>query len=350
MSTLRYKTIEEGLKMQKRKEFTPARRFVPILCSLLFLVLTHDQCSPEKKQAPEEKRSELIQPAKWWEKLPRPVYSTLEKIETGQKWFEVYKLTPDTFAIYEPYQFEEAISYLAFGKKRAALIDTGTGIGDLRQVVSELTELPLAVVNTHTHWDHIGSNFQFKEITCFNDEDCVRKLREGASHERLLPSITGDSIWKPLPEGFDASTWKIPPVKPTSLLEDGDSVELGERTLEVISTPGHSPGSICLLDRKNRILFTGDTFFPGPLYAYPDDVNLDDYMASLRKLNDRMGEYDYLCSGHNDPWVKSEVIARVVKALEEILEGKGEYKEDEGIRRYYFDGFDILIRTDMIKN
>jgi len=348
--SLRYKTFGEELKMHKRKKSTPAKQCVSILCSLLFLILMHNQCKQEQKQAPAEKRSELIQPAKWWEKLPRPVYSTLEKVETSQKWFEVYKLTPDTYAIYEPYQFEEAISYLAVGKKRAVVIDTGTGIGDLRQVVKELTELPASVVNTHTHWDHIGSNFQFKEITCFNDEDCIRKLHEGASHTRLLPSITGDSIWKPLPEGFNASTWNIPPVKPTSLLEDGDMVDLGERTLEVIYTPGHSPGSICLLDKKNRILFTGDTFFPGPLYAYPEDVNIDDYMASLCKLEDRMVEYDYLCSGHNDPWVKSEVIARVVKAFEEILEGKGEYKEDKKIRRYFFDGFDILIRADMIKN
>ncbi len=337
------------MKMHKRKKFTLTKGGVFFLCSLFFLVLTHNQCSLEKKQAPEEKRSELIQPAKWWEKLPRPVYSTLEKVETGQKWFEVYKIAPDTFAIYEPYQFEEAISYLAIGKKRAAVIDTGTGIGDLRQVVNELTELPVSVVNTHTHWDHIGSNSQFEETACFNDKDCIRKLREGASHARLLPSITGDSIWKPLPEGFDASTWKIPPVEPASLLEDSDLVDLGERALEVIYTPGHSPGSICLLDKKNRILFTGDTFFPGPLYAYPEDVNIDDYMASLRKLKSRMDEYDYLCSGHNDPWVKSEVIARVVKAFEDILEGKGEYKEDKGIRRYFFDGFDILIRTDMIK-
>ena len=325
-------------------------RCVSILCSFLFLFLTLSQCSPEKKQATEEKRSELIQPAKWWEKLPRPVYSTLDEVETSQKWFEVYKLTPDTFAIYEPYQFEEAISYLALGKKRAIVIDTGTGIGDLRQVVKELTELPVSVVNTHTHWDHIGNNSQFEETVCFNNEDCIRKLREGVSHERLQSSVTGDSIWKPLPEGFDASIWKIPPVEPTSLLEDGDLVDLGERILEVIYTPGHSPGSICLLDRKNRILFTGDTFFPGPLYAYPEDVNLDDYMASLRRLKDRMNEYDYLCSGHNDPWVKSEVIARVVKAFQDIMDGKGEYKEDEGIRRYFFDGFDILIRTDMIKN
>jgi len=79
-------------------------------------------------------------------------------------------------------------------------------------------------------------------------------------------------------------------------------------------------------------------------------VNIGDYIASVEKLKNRLDEYDYLCAGHNDPWVKSEVISRVSEAFQEIMAGKGEYKEDKGIRRYYYDGFDILIRADMIKN
>jgi len=336
--------------MRKRRKdlFGNNRIFTFSLMVLFCMILI--QCSVEDRQNAEEKRSELIQPAKWWEKLPRPIYATLKKVETSQKWFEVYKLTEDTYAIYEPYQFEEAISYLVIGKERAAVIDTGTGIGDLKQAASELTDLPVSVVNTHTHWDHIGNNYQFKEIACFNNPDCFKKLSAGVDNARLKKSVTGDSLWNPLPEEFDPDTWKIPPVEPTTLLEEGNLIELGERTLEVIYTPGHSPGSICLLDRKNRILFTGDTFFPGPLYAYPEDVNIDDYMASIKKLKKRLDEYDYLCSGHNDPWVKSEVISRVDDAFQEIMAGGGKYKEGNGIRRYYFDGFDILIRADMIKN
>lgn len=329
--------------------FILGKKGVLSLWCVLAFILTLNQCSPGKKHTAEEKRSELIQPAKWWEKLPRPVYTSLDKVKTSQEWFEVYRLTSDTYAIYEPFQFEEAISYLAVGTQKAVVIDTGTGIGNLKQVVKELTELPVSVVNTHTHWDHIGNNHQFEKTACFNNDDCIRKLRQGVDNERLAGSVTGDSIWRPLPQGFDAAKWNIPPVEPTTLLEDGDRIDLGERTLEIIHTPGHSPGSICLLDRKNRILFTGDTFFPGPLYAYPEDVNIEDYMNSLERLRGLIDEYDFLCSGHNDPWVKSEVIARVVDAFQEIMAGKGEYKEDEGIRRYYFDGFDILIRSDMIK-
>lgn len=315
---------------------------------LVYISLSLVCCSVEQEQQIESQRSELIQPGKWWEKLPRSVYATLERIDTNQEWFEVYKLTEGTYAIYEPFQFEEAISYVVLGEEKAAVIDTGTGIGDLKQAVGELTDLPLSVINTHTHWDHIGDNHQFDEIVCYNHPECIDKLVNGVPNARLRRNLTGDSIWKPLPQDLDPNTWEIPSVKPTSLLEDGDVVDLGERILEVIYTPGHSPGSICLLDKKNRLLFIGDTFFPGPLYAYPEDVNLDDYISSIDRLKNRIDEYDYLCSGHNDPWVKSEVILRVAQAFEEILAGRGEFKEDQGIRRYSFDGFDVLIRTDMI--
>jgi len=149
-------------KMSRKWEKLPFSKkgyFYSFLIVLLCLILV--QCAGEDKPKVSEQKSELIQPAKWWEKLPRPIYDTLERVETSQKWFEVYKLIDDTYAIYEPYQFEEAISYLVIGKKRAIIIDTGTGIGDLKQVVSELTDLPVSVVNTHTHWDHIGNNYQF---------------------------------------------------------------------------------------------------------------------------------------------------------------------------------------------
>lgn len=318
---------------------------------LFFLGATLIACQGKIQPPQKSQRSEIIQPKKWWENLPRPVYSSLERIKTGQDWYEVYKIAEDTFAIYEPYQFEEALSYLVLGGQRGVLVDTGTGIGDLKKLVSELSDFPVSVVNTHTHWDHIGANHQFDRIACFDHQECIDKLLKGVANARLKESITGDSIWKPLPENFDYSTWEIPPVKPQKLLTDGDIIDLGAgRILEVIHTPGHSPGSICLLDKKNRILFTGDTFFPGPLYAYPEDVDIDAYRASIDRLIQRIDEFDHLCSGHNDPWVGSEVILRVAQAFRIIMAGQGEFKQDGDLRRYYFDGFDILIRTDMIKN
>ncbi|MFC1565227.1 MBL fold metallo-hydrolase, partial [candidate division KSB1 bacterium] len=291
----------------------------------------------------------LVQPSNWYEKLPRPVYATLDKVENSQWWFEVYKLPGNIYAIYEPFQFEEAISYLVIGTDRAVIIDTGTGIGDLRRLIDELTDIPYSVINTHTHYDHVGDNHQFEEVAMFEDADGINRLIEGRINESLINYLRPALLRRGLPEEFDPGIWTIPSVEPTYLLDEGTIIDLGGRTLEVIHTPGHCTDEICLLDKENRILFTGDMFFPGPLYAFGDDVNIDDYISSVKKLEARIDEYDYLCSGHNDPWVKSEVIERVGQGFDNIMAGKGEYKEEEGVRRYFFDGFDILIRADMIK-
>jgi len=99
----------------------------------------------------------------------------------------------------------------------------------------------------------------------YDNAAALEVLFKGIDNNTLQQYVTGDYLWKPLPEGFDPTTWTIPSMKPTALLHDGDIIDLGGRRLEVICTPGHSPGSMCLLDRQNRILFTGDLFFPGPL-------------------------------------------------------------------------------------
>jgi glyoxylase-like metal-dependent hydrolase (beta-lactamase superfamily II) len=296
-----------------------------------------------------QKKADLVQPEKWWSVHPRPVYAKLEKVGTYQEWFDVYKLTEGTYAIYEPNQFEEAISYLVLGEKRAIIIDTGTGIGNIKEVVEELTDLPVSVVLTHEHYDHVAAAYRWNEIVMYDNADAIKVLKAGRDNASLQKYVAGDYLWKPLPRGFDPKTWTVPSMEPTKLVHEGDIIDLGRRPLEVIYTPGHSPGQMCLLDKTHRILFTGDHFFPGPLYAHARDVNIDDYIASNEKLVNRIDEFDVLCSGHNDPWVKSEVLKRVSNAFETIFTGKGRYDENEGLRRYYFEGFDVLIRTDQIQ-
>src|SRR5947209_18227605 len=79
----------------------------------------------------------------WCRALPRPEYKVLQRVPISDPWFEVYKVAPAVFAIYEPHQSEEVISYLIVGDKRAALLDTGMGISDLKKATSELTRLPI---------------------------------------------------------------------------------------------------------------------------------------------------------------------------------------------------------------
>ncbi len=292
---------------------------------------------------------DLVQPDNWWDVHPRPVYASLEKVGTYQEWFDVYRLTEGTYAIYEPNQFEEAISYLVLGEDRGVLVDTGNGIGDLRAVVEELTDLPVSVVLTHEHYDHVAGAWQYDEITAYDNAASLAAMQRGRDHASMERYLVPDYLWKPLPVGFDPDTWHIPSLVPTVLVTDGDVIDLGGRTLEVIYTPGHSPGQMCLLDPDHRFLISGDHFFPGPLYAYSADVDLDAYIASNAKLVERLDEFDWLLPGHNEPWVRSSVLKRVGKAFETVLKGRGRYSENEGLSRYYFKGFDILIMADAIE-
>ncbi|MCI0555067.1 MAG: MBL fold metallo-hydrolase, partial [Anaerolineae bacterium] len=107
---------------------------------------------------------EAIEPD-WCKHLPRPAYKNLERVSIPDNWFEVYHVQPGVYAIYEPRQYEEVISFLITGSKRALLVDTGMGIGNLQKVIEELTKLPVSVLNTHSHPDHIGSNYQFQSIS-----------------------------------------------------------------------------------------------------------------------------------------------------------------------------------------
>lgn len=281
------------------------------------------------------------QSGNWWDALPRPVYANLERVEPQAPWFEVYRVAPGVLALYEPGHFEEVISYLVTGSDRAVLIDTGLGIGAIAPLVRSLTDLPIQVVLTHSHPDHVGGAAHFADVAAFDSEFTRQRLARG--YEDLSGLITPTSVWKALPASFDASRYAINPLAPSRWLQDGDRIELGDRTLEVVHTPGHTPGSICLLDRTNGVLFTGDTFYPGPLYAHTADADLDDYIRSARRLGDLASSVNVVCPAHNEPRMEAESLLQLAKAFDSI--GAGEPPSEttsDGVRRYDFGRFSVL--------
>jgi len=107
-----------------------------------------------------ETSNDAISP-EWCEALPRAGYASLDRISVDSEWFEVWDVGDDVIAIYEPMQWQEIISYLVLGSERALLFDTGMGIAPISEVVAQLTDLPVTVLNSHTHMDHIGGNAEF---------------------------------------------------------------------------------------------------------------------------------------------------------------------------------------------
>jgi len=256
----------------------------------------------------------------WCRPLPRPEYKNLERVYVSDPWFEVYKPAPGVFAIYEPHQAEEVISYLIVGEQGALLFDTGMGIGDIEKVTAELTKRPIIVLNSHTHNDHVGGNWQFNTIYGV-DTDFTRSNARG-SREDAQAEITADQICGSLPQGFHAKAYATQPWKITAYMHDGDRFDLGGRTLEVIATPGHTPDAISLIDRSNGLLFTGDTYYPAPIWLFRPETDLDAYAASIRRLAALAPQIKVVLGAHNIPVAPPSVLSRLVAAFDEVRAGK----------------------------
>jgi glyoxylase-like metal-dependent hydrolase (beta-lactamase superfamily II) len=256
----------------------------------------------------------------WCRALPRPEYKALQQVPIADSWFEVYKVAPAVFAIYEPHQSEEVISYLIVGGKRALLFDTGMGISDLRKVTAELTQLPIVVMNSHTHNDHVGDNWQFETI--YGMDTAFTRANERGSREDAQAEIAADQICGQLPKGFDPKTYVTKPWKITAYTHDGDRIDLGGRSLEVIATPGHTPDAICLLDRANGLLFTGDTYYPATIWLYRPETDFEAYDASIRRLAALAAQIKTVLGAHNIPVAQPSVLPRLVAAFEAVRGGK----------------------------
>jgi len=256
----------------------------------------------------------------WCRALPRPDYKTLERVSVSDPWFEVYKVVPGVFAIYEPHQAEETIGYLIVGEKRALLFDTGMGISDVKKVTAELTKLPIVVLNSHTHDDHVGGNWEFSTIYGM-DTDFTRENARG-SRVDAQAEITPDQICGTLPQGFDSKGYATRPWKITAYVHDGDHIDLGGRTLDVIATPGHTPDAISLIDRANGLLFTGDTYYPAPIWLFRPETDLKAYAASISHLNALAPYVKVVLGAHNIPVASPTDLTRLVLAFAAVWSGK----------------------------
>ena len=278
----------------------------------------------------------------WCRDLPRPEYKRLDRVLSADPWFEVYRITPDVFAIYEPHQFEEVISYLILGNQRALLFDTGLGIGDVHKVVVNLTKLPITVLNSHTHFDHVGGNAQFIDILG-EDLPYTRANEKGQTNEYSRDAMAPERICGSLPPGMQSSSYTIKPWHVSQRVHDGEKIDLGNRELEILFTPGHTPDSLSLLDRKNGLLFTGDTFYRGPIYLFTPETDLAAYAKSVDRLAAMTPNLKLLLPAHNTPTADPFYLLRLQTAVQKVQAGSATGKVTEGHREYSFDGFSLLL-------
>lgn len=181
-------------------------------------------------------------------------------------------------------------AFLFTGTQRALLVDTGFGTGNIRQVVESLTDKPVMLVNTHGDEDHIGCNALF-------DAAYMHPSEMAFYYENAPSGAAAHPLW------------------------EGDIIDLGGRSFEVILIPGHTPGSIALLDRENRLLVAGDSISETPIFMFGNIRNIHAYIASMKKLKTFSDSFDTIYPSHGPCPLGTDRIAKLIESATCVAAG-----------------------------
>ena len=283
----------------------------------------------------------------WCDAPPAPELAALTAVDVASDWFAVYAAAPGVYAITEPRQYEGVSSFLIVGTTRAVLFDSGLGIGRIGDVVAKLTALPVTVLNSHTHFDHVGGNREFTDVRNL-DLPFSRANARGDVGEALRDyakdTLAEDRVCGALPAGVTGRVYAMPTWQVTAAVKDGERLDLGDRTLEVLQTPGHTPDSMCLLDAANGLLFTGDTYYSGEVFLWAPETEVANYEASIARLVNLAPRLKLLLPAHGPPVAEPGQLLALGKALVDIDAGAVPYETTKSGRRLFkFDHFSILM-------
>jgi glyoxylase-like metal-dependent hydrolase (beta-lactamase superfamily II) len=247
-------------------------------------------------------------------------------------WFTVEQIDSNTYAISEYGHWEHVHSFLLIGADKAVLIDSGIGIDNIKRVTDQLTHLPITVVTTHVHWDHIGSHGEFDELYLHDIEaNWLIHGIPGLPIEKVRENVSRD-ITIPVPETFNPEVYTLFKGHPTGTLTDGEILSLGNRTLEVIHTPGHSPGHICIHDKTNGYLFSGDILYEGTIFAFYPTTAPVDLVESLDKIC-QLKNLTKIYGSHNRLGLDPSVLKEVSNAID-VLRSNNLVSHGTGIHQF----------------
>lgn len=254
-------------------------------------------------------------------------------------WFTIEKIDNSTYAISEYGHWEKVHSYLLIGGTHALLIDTGLGIGNIKNEVDALTDLPVKVVTTHVHWDHIGGHRFFDDISVHADD--ARWLQGGIPIpiNVIKNNVMKEPFSKVPPKEFDIDEYSVYKGSPKRLLVDNDIIDIGSREIKVLHTPGHSPGHICLLEEDRGYLYTGDLIYSGTLFAFYPSTNPLYFKQSVDRISS-LRNIQKILPAHNDLNVSIDIIGKIKNAFE-YIEKNNLLKHGSG--NFQFENFNIRL-------
>ena len=257
--------------------------------------------------------------------------------DAGGNLFGKWQIAKDTWCITNRWC---NFMYLLIGEEKALLIDSGTGEGNIRKFVEDITDKPVMVANTHGHFDHTGGNFRWKEVWMHKDSvDCARNAF----------ADYGEDFWSD----------KEYPNYGINLLNDGDVIDLGNRTVKVLSIPAHNEGSLAFIDSATRGLFTGDELESGQVLLFVRNQNIpvkeaaENQKKNLERLKKMRNEYDLIWPSHNgtpllpDRYLDDfiELDNQIINGTAKVCENTGGYGFPADLSQGPFSEFGELIRV-----
>lgn len=203
-------------------------------------------------------------------------------------WFEKTSVDRRTTMLTEPFvsDYCRANMWLVRGRDADMLVDTGMGICSLAPELETQPGKPLLVVATHVHLDHVGSLHEFSQRAGPRIEaGAFATMPDAATYAHMFRELDHAVSAPPFP-GWQAAEYRIAPAPLGRLLDEGDVIDLGDRRFRVLHLPGHSPGSIGLLDEHDGTFFSGDAIHGGLLVDDMPDSDRLAYCATMRRLAD----------------------------------------------------------------
>ena len=182
--------------------------------------------------------------------------------------------------------------FLLVGGEKAVLIDSGANAPDAADIAKKLTDKPLMLLNTHGDGDHTSGTAGFSEIF-IHPEDFTKC--------EVNTRYPGTALRE---------------------IKDGDVIDLGDRPLRIIHIPGHTYGSVAILDVKNRVLYAGDSVQKGHIFMFGEKRDPEEFEASLDKLIALKGEYDTIFASHDEPSLPADYVEKVKNAWRKVRSGK----------------------------
>ena len=243
-------------------------------------------------------------------------------------WFTIDKIDADTYCISEYRHWEETHCYLLNGSERSLLIDTGLGICNIYDEVVKLIDKPVTAAATHIHWDHIGGHWYFPDFYAHAEE---LDWLSGGFPQPLETIKTYVTDRCDLPEGFDINAYRFFQGTPSKVLHGGEAIDIGGRRIEVLHTPGHSPGHMCFWEPERGYLFTGDLVYKDTLFAYYPSTDPEAYLRSLETV--AALPVKRVFPAHHSLDIHPEILIRMRDALRQ-LKADGKLRHGSGTFDY----------------